>query len=244
MKLLYVSINPYANKPILLIGIAFVVIFIIKGIYKSFAELHNSPFSYPYFIYYFKTKRKNNMDDVVDNFLNSDDYEQMLKHQELINDWKEECRQLIENESEKVKKLRLQQYNGCVDDEHAYIFLPSLLSEGYVRYNSNEKHNYENSYSFDYLRDRYNKLEVTKHECTLNEYHAKNQRRLLTKSLREEIIERDNYTCQMCGKYMPDGVGLQIDHIIPISRGGKTVRSNLQVLCSKCNGSKSNKILK
>ena len=35
---------------------------------------------------------------------------------------------------------------------------------------------------------------------------------------------------------MSDEVGLQIDHIIPVSEGGKTVPSNLQVLCSKCNG--------
>lgn len=41
---------------------------------------------------------------------------------------------------------------------------------------------------------------------------------------------------------MPDEVGLHIDHIIPINKGGKSVKSNLQVLCSKCNGSKSNKI--
>ena len=41
---------------------------------------------------------------------------------------------------------------------------------------------------------------------------------------------------------MPDEVGLQIDHIIPIAKGGKTVVSNLRVLCSKCNASKSDKI--
>ena len=43
-------------------------------------------------------------------------------------------------------------------------------------------------------------------------------------------------------KYMPDGVGLQIDHIIPVAKGGKTVPSNLQVLCSKCNGAKKDKL--
>ena len=36
---------------------------------------------------------------------------------------------------------------------------------------------------------------------------------------------RDNYTCQICGKYMPDEVGLQVDHIIPVAKGGKTVES-------------------
>ena len=53
--------------------------------------------------------------------------------------------------------------------------------------------------------------------------------------------EAQDVTCQICGKYMPDGVGLHIDHIVPVSKGGKTVPSNLQVLCSKCNGSKSNR---
>ena len=61
----------------------------------------------------------------------------------------------------------------------------------------------------------------------------------MTQALREEIAVRDNYTCQICGKYMPDGVGLHIDHIVPISKGGKSIPSNLQVLCSKCNGKKS-----
>lgn len=78
-------------------------------------------------------------------------------------------------------------------------------------------------------------------QCTLNEYHCKNQRKLMTKALRKEIMLRDNYTCQICGKYMPDEVGLHIDHIIPVSKGGKTIVSNLQVLCSKCNGKKSNR---
>ncbi len=46
----------------------------------------------------------------------------------------------------------------------------------------------------------------------------------MTSALREEIAKRDNYTCQICGKYMPDGVGLHIDHIVPIKKGGKAYR--------------------
>lgn len=46
----------------------------------------------------------------------------------------------------------------------------------------------------------------------------------------------------LMAKYMPDEVGIEVDHIIPIAKGGKTVPSNLQVLCSKCNGSKHDKV--
>ena len=63
----------------------------------------------------------------------------------------------------------------------------------------------------------------------------------MTPKIRKQIKERDRYTCQICGKYMHDEVGLHIDHIKPVSKGGKTVPSNLQVLCSKCNGRKSDK---
>ena len=78
-------------------------------------------------------------------------------------------------------------------------------------------------------------LEEIGYETTREKYYAKSQRRLMTRELRRRIIERDNYTCQICGKYMPDEVGLHVDHVIPIKRGGKSVESNLQVLCDKCN---------
>ena len=34
---------------------------------------------------------------------------------------------------------------------------------------------------------------------------------------------------------MPDEVVLHIDHIVPVINGGKSVESNLRVLCDKCN---------
>ena len=78
-------------------------------------------------------------------------------------------------------------------------------------------------------------LEEIDYETTIEKYNMKNQRKLMTKELRHKIMQRDNYTCQICGKYMPDEVGLHVDHIVPIKKGGKTVESNLQVLCDKCN---------
>ena len=76
---------------------------------------------------------------------------------------------------------------------------------------------------------------------TYDQYHREDQRKALTKDLREMIKQRDKYTCQICGKKMFDEVGLHIDHIIPVSKGGKSIPSNLRVLCSKCNGRKGAK---
>lgn len=70
------------------------------------------------------------------------------------------------------------------------------------------------------------------------------QRALMTSKLREKIKERDNYTCQNCDLSVNDepNLLLEIDHIIPISKGGMSNEENLQTLCWKCNRSKGAKI--
>ncbi len=74
---------------------------------------------------------------------------------------------------------------------------------------------------------------------------AKEQRTLMTKKMREFIKKRDNYTCCICGNstHEEPNLLLEIDHIIPVSKGGCTVEDNLQTLCWKCNRSKSDKII-
>lgn len=74
---------------------------------------------------------------------------------------------------------------------------------------------------------------------------AKEQRTLMTRKLREFIKNRDNFTCCSCGNstHVEPNLLLEIDHIIPVAKGGYTVEENLQTLCWKCNRSKSDKIL-
>lgn len=69
---------------------------------------------------------------------------------------------------------------------------------------------------------------------------AKGQRALMTPLLREKIKKRDGNTCQQCGISVRDEPNLliEIDHIIPISKGGTTVEDNLQALCWRCNRTK------
>lgn len=74
---------------------------------------------------------------------------------------------------------------------------------------------------------------------------AKEQRALMTKKLRESIKKRDNFTCCNCGNstHIEPNLLLEIDHIIPVAKGGCTVEDNLQTLCWKCNRAKSDKII-
>lgn len=74
---------------------------------------------------------------------------------------------------------------------------------------------------------------------------AKAQRSLMTKKLREYIKRRDEYTCQSCGAStaQQDLLLLEVDHIIPVAKGGLSTEDNLQTLCWKCNRTKSDKIL-
>lgn len=70
------------------------------------------------------------------------------------------------------------------------------------------------------------------------------QRRLMTPKLRSYIIKRDNHTCQLCNNstYNEPNLLLEVDHIVPISKGGMTTEDNLQTLCWKCNRHKGAKL--
>lgn len=210
-------------------------------------EIRKSPFHYPYYTHSFNVSEKKNpqMEDWIDRFLNEGGFREISRHYDYISQWKKRSIQEILT-SKMFQNLRQEQYQKCLDDSHAFVFTFYRDQTCYRQVNY-QKYAYtsrvevkECAYSYQWLLHRYEALKEINHECTLSEYHCKNQRQLMTKVLRDKIKVRDNYTCQICGRYMPDGVGLHIDHIIPISKGGKSIESNLQVLCDKCNHSKSN----
>jgi len=65
----------------------------------------------------------------------------------------------------------------------------------------------------------------------------KEERAKMTLTLRYSILKRDNFKCVKCGVNASDTI-LEIDHIIPISKGGISVKENLQTLCFLCNKGK------
>lgn len=73
---------------------------------------------------------------------------------------------------------------------------------------------------------------------------AAGQRALMTSKLRQHIKERDHFTCRYCGASIAKepNLLLEIDHIVPVSKGGLTSEDNLQTLCWRCNRKKGNKL--
>jgi hypothetical protein len=63
------------------------------------------------------------------------------------------------------------------------------------------------------------------------------------KRLRFLVMKRDQYRCQICGLTQRDGVKLEIDHKVPVARGGRTIESNLWTLCHPCNNGKTDSYL-
>ena len=65
------------------------------------------------------------------------------------------------------------------------------------------------------------------------------ERGKVTNRMRFAIYERDHYRCRKCGRKTND---LEVDHIIPIAKGGKSTFDNLQTLCHRCNYRKGSNI--
>lgn len=59
--------------------------------------------------------------------------------------------------------------------------------------------------------------------------------------LRCRVIERDGLICKYCGI---DVEVPTIDHVLPLSRGGRSTMRNCVVACGSCNSSKNNKTLR
>lgn len=223
-----------------------VVLIVIIATYLVYCILR-SPFHYPYYICNFDVSGKKNpqMEDWIDRFINDGNFAKIEAHYQKILLWEKFCEKKIEESL--LKKFRMKQYLKCKDDNNAFVFnfirqQTRYQQRNYVK-SSYKVEVKDATYTCGYrcLQKRYARLKDIGFQCTLNEYNTKNQRKLMTKELRDRIMKRDNYTCQICGKYMPDQVGLHIDHIIPVSKGGKSVESNLQVTCDKCNLHKSNR---
>ena len=69
----------------------------------------------------------------------------------------------------------------------------------------------------------------------------KNKQRRL--KLRFQVLQRDNFTCQYCGRRPPECI-LEVDHKYPKAKGGLDKIENYITSCRECNLGKGDVILK
>ena len=84
-------------------------------------------------------------------------------------------------------------------------------------------------------------IQATKNGYILTSAEPVNKPKLrehINDKLRYAVLQRDNSTCQRCGRGIADGVKLAVDHKIPVDMGGTTTIDNLWTLCTDCNGGK------
>jgi len=73
---------------------------------------------------------------------------------------------------------------------------------------------------------------------SLKEYIATARQPAFT---RFNVFLRDSFVCQYCGEARPSH-DLTFDHVVPRSRGGRTVWNNVVTACSGCNLLKGNRL--
>lgn len=90
---------------------------------------------------------------------------------------------------------------------------------------------------FDKERRYFEKLKVKFNETPSAEITYERQR--IPESVRIDVWRRDGGKCARCGSREK----LEYDHIVPISKGGSNTARNIELLCEKCNRSKSNNVV-
>jgi len=77
-----------------------------------------------------------------------------------------------------------------------------------------------------------------KHKFLLSENYSSKKTRHIPDSVKREVWDRDGGRCVRCSA----ADYLEFDHIIPHSQGGANTVGNVQLLCRRCNGEKSDRI--
>ena len=118
--------------------------------------------------------------------------------------------------------------SGCKSKKSNVVFLPLYQKCAFCG-----KEFIPDNYSTKYCSDkcRKDKFELTR---VVPDYEVS----------KEEIFRRDDYKCIYCGKSsIEDGVKLHLEHIYPVSKGGREDLFNLATSCERCNTVKSARML-
>lgn len=222
----------------------------IEELNKNFKKISSKKHNVLEREYSRKSLDRVNGDDVIKYHIENDikglrtDIENSIYNISLLDEYEKNVAKILEQESVNKTKYSDKKYKrieNIVLDKIIYTkkdFLINASLEVYYRSNGGRVNENRNGFrNYEELLELYkewengNKYEVTKRQ----------ERKIMNDDIRYNVLKRDNFTCQKCGITSKDGAKLEVDHIIPVSKGGKTVMSNLQTLCDRCNSGKSDK---
>jgi hypothetical protein len=80
-------------------------------------------------------------------------------------------------------------------------------------------------------------IEFSPVECTTLQDRIASRR--ISDETRAMVMVRDGGRCRRCRR----ATNLEIDHVVPVSKGGSSEECNLQILCRRCSRRKSKKLI-
>jgi len=115
-----------------------------------------------------------------------------------------------------------------IEVDGSYFYINGKTSKSTVRFRLSQSE----------ILEAYIEQSLNKFYRKLNLNQTANKTRTIPQNVKQEVWIRDNGKCVQCGA----GEYLEFDHVIPFSKGGANSSNNIQLLCRKCNLSKSDKI--
>ena len=188
-------------------------------------------------LYHIENNENNIREFILNAYRNKKMYDEYLKEIEQITDKTDS--KIIEKigfSEEKFNKIEKRIIDEIIINESIYdisinVVVSYITNSGKYSYKKNKIVKYQELCDI-YMQWRNSK----KYDET-----SKRERKYMNDKLRYDVIKRDGFKCKKCGISAKDGAKLHVDHIIPVSKGGKTTISNLQTLCDRCNLGKSDK---
>ncbi len=222
-----------------------------------FTNRKYSFFNIPGIIYLQKTCSSKSEYDHTNykSFLISQILSDLQKYEDLIdkvernatsyNEYSSICRNIMRNKPADESYYIYYDYYESVETalytrellQHPVIDLKVKITKQYISPGGRNSYQDSHLFSLPELKACINEAK----QARANQETAKYQRDVMTASLRYDILKRDGFKCTICGATQADGVKLHVDHIIPVSKGGKTVPRNLRTLCDRCNMGKRDK---
>lgn len=184
-----------------------------------------------YQLVYIKKEVSRGIEDAYGNKLMFKQYKKELNERCIFNNFDTEELLKNKNKLQRVEKklFERKQYKPRTEYSIHVCLTLTKINGQYVRSKENTFYSDEISELIDGVNNKRNGFyldeEIWNAICRV-------ERGKVSNKLRFSIYARDGYRCRKCGRKTDD---LEIDHIIPIAKGGKTVYENLQTLCHRCN---------